>query len=111
VAGLREMAALSDFLPDAPPPRPRRMRLLRLRSRRVAGLEAIPERYRLQFLMLASDRLPGAAPAEVTALADRVASRVQVPARLLAEFDSDTRPLDAWFRAQAPRIRSLAGVV
>jgi hypothetical protein len=36
---------------------------------------------------------------------------VQVPAGLLAQFDADTRPLDAWFREQAPRIRSLAGVV
>lgn len=110
MAGLREMAALSDFLPDAPP-KPARMRLLRLRTRRVSGLERIPERYRLQFLLLASDKLPGAPPAEVTALADRVASRIHVPPRMLAEFDKDTGPLDAWFKAQAPRIKTLTGVV
>jgi len=110
MAALSDMAALSEFLP-APAPAPRRMRVLRLRRQRVSGLERIPERYRLQFLLLASERLPGRPPAEVTALADQVASRVHVPPRLLAELDSDTRGLDAWFKAQAPRIRTLTGMV
>lgn len=107
MAGLTEMAALSDLLPpDAPPVR--RVRWLRLpRSRRVSGLERIPERYRLQFLLLAADAAKGRPPAEVAALAGRVADRVTVPPGLLAQFAADTRPLDAWFRSQSDRITAL----
>jgi hypothetical protein len=111
VAAVSDMAALSGFLPGDESPAPRRLRLLRLRQRRVTGLERIPERYRLQFLLLASERLPGAPPAQAVALAGRVADRVRVPPGLVAESAADTSRLDAWFRAQAPRIAALMETV
>ena len=74
------------------------------------GLTAIPERYRLEFLRLAAAQLrQGSEGAEIRALADRMADGVTVPKRLAKQ--SDPRPLDAWFRAQAPRIKILAATL
>jgi hypothetical protein len=95
------MGALHD-LGAAGPAR----RLARFRARKPGrGLDAIPERYRLEFLRLASGSLPAARSARVRNLADRVADRVAVPVGL-ADPD-DPRPMDAWFRAKAPEIVSL----
>lgn len=89
-----EVARLSDLLPA---------------EDEVTGLARIPERYRLQFVLLAADRLRGRPGAEVTALADRLADLVEIPPDLLAEFDADTRALDGWFRAALPQFRDLLG--
>jgi hypothetical protein len=104
----RQMAELSLLLP--PPKSPARSRtrlrriagLARLRRRSVSGLEGIPERYRLQFLVLAAGKLPGATPEQVRDLADKLASHVIVPERLAAKLPGDPKPLDAWFRGQMP---------
>jgi hypothetical protein len=102
-ANLR-LAALSDLLPDTGPPR-RGWRAVaaRFSRRRPRGLAAIPERYRLQFLVLASDAMPGRSPAEVAAMADRLAGATRIPARLLARLP-DTTDLDRWFRDSCERI-------
>lgn len=102
-ANLR-LAALSDLLPDTSPPR-RGWRALasRFSRRRPRGLASVPERYRLQFLVLAADAMPGRTPAEVAAMADRLADRTRIPARLLAKLP-DTTDLDKWFRDSCERI-------
>jgi hypothetical protein len=107
------MAALSEVLPSSPSQRVtgglRRFSLRRfLPPPRVRGLEGIPERYRLQFLLLASERLPGAPAADVAALAGRMADQVRIPAGLVRSLATDTKPLDAWFKGQAERISGLA---
>lgn len=98
------IAELSDLIPhDRDSPAGRFPRLGRLfRRRRALGLEAVPERYRLQFLILASERMPGRAPAEVAQAAGRLAEAVRAPRGL------DTGETDAWFRANAGRIIALA---
>jgi hypothetical protein len=73
--------------------------------RRLRGLEAVPERYRLQFLLLASSRLPGGSPEDVAGLAGRLAARVRIPAALLKLENPDR--LDAWFRDHRDGIVSL----
>lgn len=98
MAALGRMAALSDLA--ASRPAPARFRLLPRKP--GPGLDAIPERYRLEFLRLASSSLPGARNARVRRLADRVAGTVKVPGDLAAL--DDPRPLDRWFRAEAPEI-------
>jgi hypothetical protein len=107
-AGLR-MAALSDLLPATTPARPGRWRarLPRLAwfTRRPGGLESVPERYRLQFLLLASDALPAGDPADIAVLAGRLAGRVTIPGRLLG----DTPAMDAWFRDRTGRIQASLG--
>jgi hypothetical protein len=102
-ANLR-LAALSDLLPTGgSPPRGWRAFAARFSRRRPRGLAAIPERYRLQFLVLASDAMPGRTPDEVAAMADRLADRTRIPARLLARLP-DTADLDRWFRDSCERI-------
>lgn len=59
------------------------------------GLAAVPERYRLQLLLFAAAR--HASPAKVTALADRVAGRLEVP-------EGRTDEVDTWFRDHAQDI-------
>lgn len=101
------LAALSDLLPDTGMPshgwRARFSWLTRLSRRRPRGLEAIPERYRLQFLVLAADALPGRAPEDVAAMAGRLADSVRIPGRLLAQLP-DTDGLDRWFKSEAEAI-------
>lgn len=98
---LDELAALSDLLPAAP----KRRRWLRWPRRRPAkGLAGIPERYRLQFLLLAAERMPGRAPEEVSALAGRLAQRFQPPPPLVAALATETGPLDEWFRDRAEAV-------
>ena len=99
-----DVAALADLLPAGTPLR-RPWWLRWLRPARPAGLEAVPERYRLQFLLLAAERLPGDADprllGEVAAgLAERTAARI--PGRLLAAHPDD---LDRWFKDHADAIR------
>lgn len=96
--GPAEVAALSDLLPpDTSPGRRWLAWIPRPRRRRLAGLAAIPERYRLQFLLLAADRLPGHPADEVTALAGRLADATPVPGRLVAQLPR-TDALDQWFK-------------
>lgn len=90
--GLTDLAAPAAALSDLLPPGTAR--------RRPRGLARIPERYRLQFLLLAASRMPGKPEAEVAAVADRLAGRTRIPARLLDRTDE----LDEWFRGQAQRI-------
>lgn len=102
----RKMAELSDLLPAEafPAPRPRLLRWLPRRKRAAKGLAAIPERYRLQFLLLAAERLSGRPAAEVAGLADELADRTRIPAGLLRQLP-ETTELDAWFREQVPVLR------
>lgn len=101
----QRLAALSDLLPDAgdPPRRGWRALAWRLRRKRPSGLESVPERYRLQFLVLAADAMPGAAPEDVAALAGRLADATKIPGRLLAKLP-DTDGLDRWFKSEAEAI-------
>jgi hypothetical protein len=102
-ANLR-LAALSDLLPQGGAvPRGWRALAVRFSRRRPRGLEAIPERYRLQFLVFAADAMPGRTPADVAAMADRLADRTRIPARLLAKLP-DTAGLDEWFRGSCEQI-------
>lgn len=107
----QRMAALSDLLPDAGTSRPGWRAWLRfswLPWRRPQGLAAIPERYRLQFLLLADAAMPGRAEADVAAMADTLAGRVKIPARLLAKLP-DHGDLDHWFRDRADQIQAHLG--
>lgn len=116
MARARQMAELSELLPASKPPARARRGLGRVRVTlparltriRVSGLEGIPERYRLQILLMARDQLPGAHDPDVRGLADRIATEVKPPPRLVASVADDPRPLDQWFRGQAERITELA---
>lgn len=102
----QRMATLSDLLPDTDSARRGwRAWLPRLSRRRPRGLEAIPERYRLQFLLLADAAMPGRAEADVAAMAGRLADRTRPPARLLAQLP-DTTGLDRWFKDRTEQIRA-----
>jgi hypothetical protein len=102
-ANLR-LATLDDLLPAAGTPRHGwRALASRFSRRRPRGLAAIPERYRLQFLVLADGAMPGRPAAEVVAMADRLADRTQIPVRLLVKLP-DTTDLDRWFRDSCERI-------
>lgn len=106
----QRMAALSDLLPETGMPRRGWRALMPRFSRRPRGLAAIPERYRLQFLLLADAAMPGSPQAEVAAMAGRLADRVKVPGRLAAR--RDTGDLDAWFKNRTDQIRAtLAGLL
>lgn len=99
------MAALSDHLPaDRPARHGWRARLPRFSRRRPHGLASIPDRYRLQFLLLADAAMPGAAEADVAAMAGRLAGQVRIPARLLAKLP-ETADLDRWFRDRSDQIK------
>lgn len=103
------MAALSEHLPaDRSPRRGWRAWLPRLSRRRPHGLAAIPERYRLQFLLLADAAMPGAAEADVAAMAGRLADQVRIPKRLLAKLP-ETADLDRWFRDSCDHIKAVLG--
>jgi hypothetical protein len=106
VRGLTDLAAPAAAASGLLPQDGLRRRLP-WRRRRPQGLAGIPERYRLQFLLLAADRAPGRPPAEVAAAADRLAAAVRVPRRLLAQLPR-ADGLDAWFREHAEAIRALA---
>ena len=96
------LAALDELLPAAGTPR---HGWLARFSRRPRGLEAIPERYRLQFLVFAREAMPGRPAAEVRAAADRLADGTRIPARLLAKLPEHS-PLDAWFRSRTDEIQA-----
>ena len=109
MAANQRLAALSDLLPDAGSPRRGwRAFTARFTRRRPRGLAAIPERYRLQFLVLAAEAMPGRPQADVAAMADRLADRTKIPARLLAKLP-DTTGLDGWFRDSCERITTTLG--
>lgn len=100
------MAALSEHLPaDRPARHGWRARLPHFPRHRPHGLASIPDRYRLQFLLLADAAMPGAAEADVAAMAGRLADRVRIPARLLAKLP-ETADLDRWFRDSCDRIKA-----
>lgn len=100
------LAALDDLLPEAGTPRCGWRALLpRFSRRRPRGLESVPERYRLQFLLLASDAMPGAAPEAVGVMAGRLADQTRIPRRLLAKLP-DADGLDAWFRDECEHIKA-----
>jgi hypothetical protein len=102
----QRMAALSDFLPEAGSPRRGwRAWVPRLSCRRPRGLAAIPERYRLQFLLLADAQMPGRAEADVAAMADALADRSRPPKRLLAQLP-ETTGLDRWFKDRTDQIKA-----
>lgn len=104
-----ELADAADRLPAFRPQRRlSRVRLPFLRPR--AGLAGLPERYRLQLLLLAAERMPGAAPETVAAAAGKLSDRVRsrIPARLLAGHFDD---LDPWFRDHAELIAADADTV
>lgn len=102
-----QVAALADLLPaSAPKERSRtRFRLPRLRRSRPRGLEAVPERYRLQLILMTADAMPGAAPDEQAKAAAELAERVRgrIPARI-----TGTDGRDAWFRQHAEEIAAMA---
>lgn len=104
----QRLAALSELLPHDPVPsrgwRARFSWFSRFSRRRPRGLAAIPERYRLQFLVLAADAMPGRAPEDVAAMAGRLAGSVKIPGRLLAKLP-DTTDLDKWFRDSCDQIK------
>lgn len=112
----KRMAELSDLLPGAPAAGRKRPKWLRrlgalVPRRRPHGLEGIPERYRLQFLLLADAAMPGRPEADVRAMADRLADRTRPPARLVAQLP-ETAGLDEWFRDGTEQIRAtLAGLL
>lgn len=109
MAANMRLATLSDLLPDTgSAPRGWRAFTARFSRKRPRGLEAIPERYRLQFLVLADRAMPGGAQADVAAMADRLADRTRIPARLLAKLP-DTADLDEWFRDSCERITTTLG--
>jgi hypothetical protein len=109
IAQSARLAALSEFLPETGPARPGwRAWLPRFSRRRPHGLEAIPERYRLQFLLLASDAMPGRPEADVAAMAGRLADETRIPKRLLARLP-DTDGLDRWFRGECEQITERLG--
>jgi hypothetical protein len=102
------VAALADLLPAGERPQRRlsRVRLPFLRPAAPRGLEAVPERYRLQLILMAADALPGAAPAAQGAAAAMLAERTRsrIPARLLGRTDE----LDVWFKQHADEIADAA---
>jgi hypothetical protein len=103
-----ELADVADRLPAYAAPR--RPRFWPLRLRRPRGLSALPERYRLQLMLLTAGCLPGAAPEVVVAAADELAdrTRARIPSRLLgAHFEA----LDPWFRDHAESIAADADLV
>ncbi len=109
MAANMRLASLSDLLPaTGTAPRGWRAVLSRLSPRRPRGLAAIPERYRLQFLVLAADSMPGRSPADVAAMADALADRTKIPARLAARLP-ETAGLDEWFRDSSGRITATLG--
>lgn len=98
-----QLAEAADMLPAfAPQRRLSRIRLPFIRPR-AQGLAGLPERYRLQMLMLAAERMPGESAEAVAAagaeLADR--TRRRIPAALLGAHFED---LDPWFRDHAESI-------
>lgn len=105
----QRMAALSDLLPDTGTSRRGRFAkfawLPRFSRRRPHGLESVPERYRLQFLLFADAAMPGRAEADVAAMAGRLADRTRPPKRLLAQLP-ETAGLDRWFRDRSDDIRA-----
>lgn len=109
MAANMKLASLSDLLPDAgTTPRGWRAFLSRFSRRRPRGLAAIPERYRLQFLVLTAEAMPGRSQAHVAAMTDRLADRTKIPARLLAKLP-DHQELDVWFRDSCERITTTLG--
>lgn len=108
IAQSARLAELDGLLPETAPARQRpawlrRAALLVPFRRRPHGLEAIPERYRLQFLVLARDAMPGRDLADVAAMAGRLADETRIPARLLAKLP-DHADLDRWFRDRSDKI-------
>jgi hypothetical protein len=109
MAANMRLASLSDLLPaTGPAPRGWRAILSRFSPRHPHGLAAIPERYRLQFLVLAADSMPGRTPADVAKLADVLADRTKIPPRLIAKLP-ETAGLDEWFRDSCGRITTTLG--
>lgn len=74
----------------------------------AAGLLAVPERYRLQFLLLAAGRLPRAGEVVIARTAARLAERTAIPPELL---DGHAAELDAWFREHAAQIVKRADAI
>lgn len=104
MAANMKLATLSDLLPDTGSPRRGwRAILSRFSRRRPRGLAAIPERYRLQFLVFADGAMPGRPQADVAAMAGQLADQTKIPARLLAKLP-DHAELDEWFRDSCSRI-------
>ena len=104
IAQSRRLAELDELLPAAGTPRHGwRAFLSRFSRRRPRGLESIPERYRLQFLLLAADAMTGRPPGDVAMMAGRLADATRIPVRLLAKLP-DHGPLDAWFKGEAEAI-------
>jgi hypothetical protein len=102
----QRMAALSELLPDTGTSRRGwRAWLPRLSWHKPRGLEAVPERYRLQFLLLADAAMRGRPEAEVAAMAGQLAERTRPPKRLVAKLP-DAAPLDGWFRDRTDQIRT-----
>jgi hypothetical protein len=109
MAANQRLATLSDLLPDTASPRHGwRALIARFSRRRPRGLAAIPERYRLQFLVLAAEAMPGRPQADVAAMAGRLADRTRIPARLLAKLP-DHAEMDEWFRDSCERITGCLG--
>jgi hypothetical protein len=110
MAAHMRMAELSELLPETSPARPQSAWLGRLARllpsrRRLCGLAAIPERYRLQFLLLADAAMPGRPEADVAAMADALADRTRPPKRLLAQLP-ETTGLDRWFKDRTDQIKA-----
>lgn len=107
MASRLQVAALADLLPAGERPQRRlsRFRLPFTRPRALRGLEAVPERYRLQLVLMAADAMPGAAPGEQARAAAELAERVRgrIPARI-----TGTDGRDAWFRQHAEEIAAMA---
>jgi len=108
MASRAQVAGLADLLPTSERPQRRlsRFRLPFARPRAPRGLEAVPERYRLQLILMAADAMPGKDPSAQGAVAAELAERVRamIPARLLG----DTDDLDVWFKERADFIVGMA---
>lgn len=102
----QRMAALSELLPaDGGSAGGWRARFSWLaRRRKLNGLAAVPDRYRLQFLLFADEAMPGREVTDVAAMAGRLADRTRPPARLLARLPEHGE-LDEWFRERSDQIR------